>query len=420
MQTSVSPAAPDDWVWIAHHKTGTKVAEELARVLCRSSGRRVAKNTWREPPRTKVARGLCHLVLKLQPQDIARWTGGGARIVHLVRDPAEMVTSGYLYHRRGSEPSWTNSTLCSRDLCQLPDAAAATGDKFAAQRFFNAMPAAPWLRLLGCPPSARTYLDCLQTAGLAAGLAIETRRAAHTIETMLALQTVTHGPGSRTRQLELRSLERASFNATFRSLAAWLEHPARGDTELLARARRLCFGGGKVLTAAHATRGSPSRAGSPLAAAARAWASNNATPALRELSARSGLSRTWPHVPPLFSDTAKDRAVSGGGGGGGRGVLTCSAPRLLDQTLAMLTRLRATGCALPAQIWHVGELGQPDSAGSRRLLAARAAVRDLREALHPALPPSELGAMRGFMCKPLAVLATDFDEVLPRHFLDTS
>ena len=22
---------------------------------------------------------------------------------------------------------------------------------------------------------------------------------------------------------------------------------------------------------------------------------------------------TWPHVPPLFSDTAKDRAVSGGG-----------------------------------------------------------------------------------------------------------
>ena len=101
-------------------------------------------------------------------------------------------------------------------------------------------------------------------------------------------------------------------------------------------------------------------------------------------------------------------------------MLTCSAPRLLDQTLAMLTRLRATGCALPAQIWHVGELGQPDSAGSRRLLAARAAVRDLREALHPALPPSELGAMRGFMCKPLAVLATDFDEVLPRHFLDTS
>jgi hypothetical protein len=41
-----------------------------------------------------------------------------------------------------------------------------------------------------------------------------------------------------------------------------------------------------------------------------------------------------------------------------RGVVSCSSPKLLKQTLRMLTRLRRVGSSLPAEIWHVGELSR--------------------------------------------------------------
>jgi len=77
------------------------------------------------------------------------------------------------------------------------------------------------------------------------------------------------------------------------------------------------------------------------------------------------------------------------------------------------------------QVWHVDELSQAEA---RRLqgmhaIARGVVVRDLTAALSHTLDAAEVAAMRGFMCKPLAVLASSLDEVLlvdhdARFFLD--
>ena len=53
-----------------------------------------------------------------------------------------VVGSGYMYHHRGSEPHWTNSRMCSRDLCAHfnPSLGRGTPKKFAEEIFAD-MPA---------------------------------------------------------------------------------------------------------------------------------------------------------------------------------------------------------------------------------------------------------------------------------------
>ena len=80
----------------------------------------------------------------------------------------------------------------------------------------------------------------------------------------------------------------------------------------------------------------------------------------------------------------------------------------------MLARLNKAGTALPIEIWHVNELSQAeiDRLQNTHEIARGVVVRDLSTALSDTLNDAEIAELRGFMCKPLAVLASTLDEVL--------
>ena len=50
---------------------------------------------------------LCHFLVKIYPEDLDLWLkrvwrNPHNRLIHFVRDPIEMIASGYLFHRRGA------------------------------------------------------------------------------------------------------------------------------------------------------------------------------------------------------------------------------------------------------------------------------------------------------------------------------
>lgn len=338
MAPSLEPAGPrGDWIWLVHHKTGTNVGISISRLLCHATRRTWYRYTYRELPKWQTgAPAACHFLLKLQPEDIETWLGhlrrsAANRLVHLVREPVDMVVSGYLYHRRGSEVSWTNSHSCSRDLCTLDDHTGRGLDKVAAERAFESDPALPWVRALGCPewgPHANgggsgggvgssskssrssrsrhllTYYSCLAHLELERGITVESRRSLRDITTMVDFAAMS--VGSTVRTLPLSSLKREAFNATLRSVLGLLTPAAKAESvdSLLPYAFAAAFadpflerfatgasGGLGNRSLIPLPKGKVQSASDAKAWAERAWvhARGGLGPLIREASSRSGL-----------------------------------------------------------------------------------------------------------------------------------
>ena len=96
--TQTTDSAAADWIFVAHHKSGTTVGKALADVLCRASHRPIHKYTYRERIK-RTPSGACHFLVKLYLEDAPMWLAHLAaqphsRLVHFVRDPLQMVASG--------------------------------------------------------------------------------------------------------------------------------------------------------------------------------------------------------------------------------------------------------------------------------------------------------------------------------------
>eukprot|EP00316_Scyphosphaera_apsteinii_P000538 CAMPEP_0119337810 /NCGR_PEP_ID=MMETSP1333-20130426/94756_1 /TAXON_ID=418940 /ORGANISM="Scyphosphaera apsteinii, Strain RCC1455" /LENGTH=911 /DNA_ID=CAMNT_0007348943 /DNA_START=93 /DNA_END=2828 /DNA_ORIENTATION=- len=416
-----------EWIFVAHHKSGTTVGKVLADELCLAFGRPIYKYTYRERPIEPEAPGapLCHFLIKIYAEDLdlwlARvWRSPYNRLVHFVRDPVAMIASGYLFHRRGSELVWTNSTACSRDLCLLPEAWGADGSKRFAAAAFRSMPAALWLREYGCPKASASYYTCLNSLPAESGLKVEARRAYATIRTMVDVDALARGP--RTFSVQLERLQYKTFNSTVAHLVNWLALAngsyvvgGRAKQAIIVRAYRSCFSSEQV--SGIVSHGSVTS--QELAGALSRWY-RTATPAIRELAAHSWWAS---HKSPSRLFAPKWRVVRMVPHS--RAILTCSAPLLLNATLLMLSRLQGTGCRLPIEVWHIDELNDEQIGVLTRhpALGRGLVVHNLKKALHPHLSDDDLQELRGFMCKPLALLASSVDEVMlvdhdARFFID--
>ena len=146
---------------------------------------------------------------------------------------------GYLFHRRGSELAWTNSTRCSRDLCALPELWGAQKSKLTAAPIFHSLMAAPWLKQYGCDPSlgaeGATLHRCLNALPVRAGLEVEARRAHNTLRTMLDVDELVRSPQTYSLRLDWLALTRPSATATARTA----HRHASGCARTQARARNL-------------------------------------------------------------------------------------------------------------------------------------------------------------------------------------
>ena len=418
-------AGEGDWVFLAHHKSGTMVGLAIARTLCSARGRVTTLVIFRELPpdpqeMVPTREPMCFFMTTVYEEDLDGWldhlwSRAGGRLVHMIRAPEEMVESGYKYHHRGSESSWTASKECSRDLC-VPDDAVGAGQprvpqnelnaaasaaywhvwklkKSAVTKLFAPMRLVSWLRAYGCPYNATTYFDCLRQVGQTQGIRIEARRAAATLTDMLDISA--RAAGDRTLELPLNQLKPERFNRTVLALAEWLGVPGTPDQL-----------DGRVAAAAKALAESTDLKAHMTESAKLESAIETLDGRTQELAVRSSLSRVT--RPPLLAAGAMKRWAPGT-----TGIVTCTAPKLLEATMKMVVRLRALNCTLPIEAWHVQELKAADEA---RLTALPGiTVRDL----YPSLPGAAdtglaptLRLVRGFMCKPLALLASHFDTVI--------
>lgn len=410
---------------------------------------------------------------QIYPADVEMWlerlrVSPLNKMVHYVRDPIEMVGSGYLYHLRGSERHWTGSPMCSRDVCSLPDSWGEGLDLDRALKVFESQQVEPWLHAYGCPhavdPARTSYHTCLQTVSLESGLVIEANRARSTLEMMVDLYELTSGSSShpeyprQTVTVELNNYLAADGtlscnnsstimrliqflirdhegvdgiqpNAAYQFCDGKVSRMMRGNRVLEGMAtgvlstRALVGAKQPVAAGGHAQQqmaAAPKRnATNLLLDSVRAWMDvQGGTPLLRELSGRLHPDAQHPWFvggrrPPLFKERRPAAARPGS-----RAVLTCAAPFILAGMMQMLRRLQQTGCDLPIQVWHVGELQEKHIQSVREGgLGLRVDVRNLMPwlgaAQHAAsASASELNALRGYPCKPLAMLATDFDEVM--------
>jgi len=423
-----------EWIFVAHHKSGTTVGKVLADALCEAFSRPVVKYTYRERPvEPEVPNSsLCHFLIKIYSEDLDMWLkrlwrNPHNRLIHFVRDPVEMVSSGYLFHKRGSEIEWTNATTCSRDLCYLPEPYMAGGTKRDAAVGFRAMPASPWLREFGCSKAYHSYYSCLRELPPVAGLRVEARRAYATLRTMLDVDLLARGP--RTKTINLQELRSNEFNKTVGDLADYLAAANETVLDSISRSNvvdqafNTTFSDARVANIQTRPGGDSSntRSSADVNKAMLKWA-RVATPAVRELAMRSSWSRNF-SSPRLFSPSFRKLGYKHGS----RGIVTCTAPSLLNATLLMLSRLGKVGTLLPVEIWHVNELSEVQQKIFTQHFGLGHGVRvhDLTGALARSTLKDEVQELRGFMCKPLSLLATKLDEVLlvdhdARFFIDPS
>ena len=62
-----------DWVFVAHHKTGTTVGKVLAAALCAAAERQLITYTFREAPLGRISPApLCHFLVKIYDEVCAR------------------------------------------------------------------------------------------------------------------------------------------------------------------------------------------------------------------------------------------------------------------------------------------------------------------------------------------------------------
>ena len=255
------------------------------------------------------------------------------------------------------------------------------------------------------------------------GITVESRRSLRDITTMVDFAAMS--VGSTVRTLPLSSLKREAFNATLRSVLGLLTPAAKAESvdSLLPYAFAAAFadpflerfatgasGGLGNRSLIPLPKGKVQSASDAKAWAERAWvhARGGLGPLIREASSRSGLGNHT--LPSLFRAHPSRAELTPGAA-----VVTCSSPALIDATLRSLRRLRAVGSSLPVEIWHVGELSAATRARAQPALDSlgQVRVRDLTPLLSPALAahPEELGALRSWMCKPLALMASVYEEV---------
>eukprot|EP00928_Gymnodinium_smaydae_P091099 TRINITY_DN747_c0_g1_i1.p1 TRINITY_DN747_c0_g1~~TRINITY_DN747_c0_g1_i1.p1 ORF type:complete len:419 (+),score=31.83 TRINITY_DN747_c0_g1_i1:30-1259(+) len=226
--SQITPSSDDhgDWVFAMHHKSGTTVGALVALQLCTATGRPIYKYTYREKP--MPCKRCCHLLIKSFPEDFPSWlalakSSRYGRLIHIVRNPIEMIVSGYRYHWRGSEIEWTNSSVCSRDTCTLPAAKGKGLDKVEADALFQKENFVQFLKSIGCGRHS-TYLECLRGSSVTRGLNVEARRAR---PTLTAVQTITQLMSTSNQTLSLCGdlMKMDKFNNTIRHLVAWLGVP---------------------------------------------------------------------------------------------------------------------------------------------------------------------------------------------------
>eukprot|EP00928_Gymnodinium_smaydae_P091100 TRINITY_DN747_c0_g2_i1.p1 TRINITY_DN747_c0_g2~~TRINITY_DN747_c0_g2_i1.p1 ORF type:complete len:414 (+),score=32.40 TRINITY_DN747_c0_g2_i1:66-1307(+) len=242
----LSPDDQGDWVFAMHHKAGTAVGELIALQLCTATGRKIYKYTYRETPADCTR--CCHVLVKSYLEDFDTWmarvtSNSNGRFAHLVRNPVEMVISGYVYHWRGSESGWTNSTSCSRDMCSLPASEGEGLDKHEADALFQKMDLAQSLKHIGCSGYS-TYLECVRSSTVKEGLNIETKRAHTTLSTMTEM-TDRLRMFDQTISLCGDGFKPESFEGSVKNLVTFLGIPEEQVSHVVADAYEAVFHGRK-------------------------------------------------------------------------------------------------------------------------------------------------------------------------------
>eukprot|EP00928_Gymnodinium_smaydae_P028901 TRINITY_DN21917_c0_g1_i3.p1 TRINITY_DN21917_c0_g1~~TRINITY_DN21917_c0_g1_i3.p1 ORF type:complete len:841 (+),score=67.92 TRINITY_DN21917_c0_g1_i3:72-2594(+) len=412
-----------DWVFAMHHKSGTTVAMLMALDMCNKSGRAILRYSARE--KRPACKRCCHILIKLDTEDLDDWlqhveSHPSSRLIHFVRDPVEMVASGYRYHWRGSEPEWTNNESCSRDLCSLPEPITQGLSKKELNEMYIKMSAKPWLESIGCY-GFKTYGECLRANPTNAGLYIEAKRAYPALMSMIS---ITERTSSSNQVMSLCSdgLKPDQFNSTVSGIVQWLGIDKKSQRQYAISAYAKVFFGDRsekliyshstslgVVTHGYDDYGRPMQLldTRPLQEAIESWQQGHTCLRLKELRARSSCANVM--MPSVFAEGQQlmqigDRNVLS------RGIVMCSKANVASSTAQAIDRIRLAGSDLPIEIWHLSELNP--AAAEHLQKQHRVVVRDLVPYLNIGNMPVELEWAREHMCEPLAVLASSFSEIL--------
>ena len=99
---------------VPHHKSGTAVSWELFSILCckNAIGKQNVYMYISQCFEKCINNDNLHLLFNGFPNQIDK-IHKNHTIIHFIRHPVDMILSGYNYHRKCREPSWTNVTKWS-------------------------------------------------------------------------------------------------------------------------------------------------------------------------------------------------------------------------------------------------------------------------------------------------------------------
>lgn len=210
-------------VIITHHKSGTVAAQDLIGDLCWPDG---YAGHWNPASWMSVGKSLCEddgvHFFQGGLQYPLQWPLTTATVVHFIRKPVDMVVSGYLYHRRCSEPLFTHLPMPLWAL--RPDAMLWMGGNATREAILRE------LDPLQLRHANASYCELLQQATPEQGIAAETLRtlsASDGVGSMLHDASVLHSLNSSQRLSQLLSICDSDIvqtyseqaNATWRQLA---------------------------------------------------------------------------------------------------------------------------------------------------------------------------------------------------------
>jgi hypothetical protein len=187
---------PLPWILFCYHKGGTILLTKVFRSVAKAMGLRfrvLLGKPDRVPPDVDIAL-FGHSLLN--PSEIP----GDYRAVHVVRDPRDVLVSGYLYHLRCEEAWCVNNDLSLQAPIRHPRVPYSQEHRAEA-----------WKRAYLESLRGRSYQDNLRALSQEEGIAFELDRyAAWTVEAMAAWE-----PGD-DRVLEMRFEDvRGDFDGTF-------------------------------------------------------------------------------------------------------------------------------------------------------------------------------------------------------------
>eukprot|EP00928_Gymnodinium_smaydae_P076573 TRINITY_DN59617_c0_g1_i1.p1 TRINITY_DN59617_c0_g1~~TRINITY_DN59617_c0_g1_i1.p1 ORF type:complete len:694 (-),score=73.16 TRINITY_DN59617_c0_g1_i1:88-2169(-) len=380
--TSSESSEGAEWVFALYEKEGSGEDEVLVRELCAETGRQV--QTYDFHQERKPCSGCCHILFRPYPESIRPWldhvhTSSSHRFVQFARDPAQLVVASYERIGSSSEDAWVNSATCTRELCVLSEKRSQGKSEEEANNELRDDDMGRHLRAVGCSVDDKSYGECWKKATAQERLNIEADRLYPLVSSMVGIS------------------ERISKDD--KAMSVCYDEAGVADTNALFS--WLGLTPDALLDSSKAKHSRVSSESSSI----DAWTEIERNLKIRELRARSACSNI--STPRLFRDKALFKKASKNS----RGIVMCSAPPMLQDTLQALKRIRLAGCDLPVEVWHVGEL---DDAGIKKIESEieGSSVRDLTPKLSHELPSDEVQALRSFMCKPLAVLASSFEQVM--------